>query len=355
MSATADVLATEPSSSPSPVATLFPGYFALVMATGIVAIALEQQEISWLAQVLYWLAAVGYIVLAVMLVARIVLYWSRFLADVTNHAKGFAFLTTVAGTNVLGAASGIIHGWWDLALVLWWIGVVCWAVFIYITLISVVVLDGKPGLENGINGTWFLLTVSTQSIAVLGALLLPMHPSEALAFTILACFLLGIVLYLIVMTMVFLRWTFSRWEATEVDPPAWIAAGAVAITVLAGSNILLSVDASDRIALLVPFIEGMVILAWATATFWFPLMVAIGVWRHLVERVPLRYHPSYWSLVFPIGMYSASTFRMRQALDLEILGWLPKLALAGAFVAWSATAFGLVHLGASTARRQLAR
>ena len=58
-------------------------------------------------------------------------------------------------------------------------------------------------------------------------------------------------------------------------------------------------------------------LAWATATFWFPLMVAIGVWRHIVDRVPLRYHPSYWALVFPLGMYGAATFRMRAAIELD--------------------------------------
>ena len=60
-------------------------------------------------------------------------------------------------------------------------------------------------------------------------------------------------------------------------------------------------------------------LAWATATFWFPLMIAIGVWRHLIHRVPLRYHPSYWALVFPLGMYGAATFRMRAAIELEAL------------------------------------
>ena len=71
------------------------------------------------------------------------------------------------------------------------------------------------------------------------------------------------------------------------------------------------------------------VLAWATATFWFPLMVAIGVWRHLVRRLPLRYHPSYWALVFPLGMYSAATFRIRAAIGLDALEWLPKVALAG--------------------------
>ncbi|MGZ6962503.1 MAG: SLAC1 family transporter, partial [Ilumatobacteraceae bacterium] len=40
-------------------------------------------------------------------------------------------------------------------------------------------------------------------------------------------------------------------------------------------------------------------------------MIAIGIWRHIVRRVPLRYHPSYWALVFPLGMYGAATFKMR--------------------------------------------
>jgi tellurite resistance protein TehA-like permease len=164
-----------------------------------------------------------------------------------------------------------------------------------------------------------------------------------LAFVCLAAFTLGLVLYLIVMTMVFLRWTFQPLEPTEADPPAWIAAGAVAITVLAGSNLLLA--GSPRVDRVAPFVEGTVVLAWATATFWFPLMVAIGIWRHIVRRLPLRYHPSYWALVFPLGMYSAATFRMRAALDLDALDWLPEVAFGVALAAWLLTAIGLVHQG----------
>jgi tellurite resistance protein TehA-like permease len=327
----------------SPLATLFPGYFALVMATGIIAVGASQQDIDWLADVLYVVAAGAYVVLAVLFALRVARYWPRFEADVTAHAKGFAFLTAVAGTNVLGAASIVVRGWWGLGFALWWIGVALWAVLAYTTLISVVIKGDKPGLEAGINGTWFLLTVSTESVAVLAALLLPRHESDLLAFTALAAFTLGIVLYLIVMTMVFLRWTFQPLDPAEADPPAWIAAGAVAITVLAGSNLLLAAPGSPRLARVAPFLEGGVVLAWATATFWFPLMVAIGVWRHLVRRLPLRYHPSYWALVFPLGMYGAATFKMRAAIELGALGWLPKLTLAVALIAWTLTFVGLVH------------
>jgi tellurite resistance protein TehA-like permease len=330
----------------SPIATLFPGYFALVMATGIVAIGADQQELGWLADALYVIAAVGYLVLLVLLALRLVRFPRLLVDDLTSHQKGFAFLTVVAGTNVLGAASVVIHEWWDLGWVLWWVSLAFWVVLLYTALIAAVLKGPKPGLGAGINGTWFLLTVATESVAVLGALLLARDGGELLAFTCLAAFLLGIVLYLIVMTMVFLRWTFQELEPTEADPPAWIAAGAVAITVLAGSNLLLARSVSARLDRLAPTIETLVVLAWATATFWFPLMVAIGVWRHLVRRVPLRYHPSYWALVFPIGMYGVATFKMRAAIGLDALEWLPKVTLAVALVAWTAAFAGMV-LGAA--------
>ncbi len=338
----------------SNVRTLFPGYFAMVMATGIVAVGASQQDLGWLADLLYAIAAVTYAVLAVLLVWRLVVAPRLLAADITSHAKGFAFLTTVAATNVLGSASGVVHGWWDASWALWWLSLVLWAFFVYATLFAVVLKGPKPGLDKGINGTWFLLTVSTESVVVLGALLLARHPDDLLAFGLVAGFALGLVLYLIVMTMVFLRWSFSELEPTEADPPAWIAAGAVAITVLAGSNLLGARAASARIEQLGPFIEGLVILAWATATFWFPLMVAIGIWRHVINRVPLRYHPSYWALVFPLGMYGVATYRMRAAIGLTELAWLPEVTLVVALTAWTAAFVGLVLEGTRAVRRTAA-
>jgi tellurite resistance protein TehA-like permease len=78
-------------------------------------------------------------------------------------------------------------------------------------------------------------------------------------------------------------------------------------------------------------------------------MVAIGVWRHLVRHVPLRYHPSYWGLVFPLGMYGAATFRMRSAIQLDQLEWAPKITLGVALAAWAAAFTGLVVQGGRAA------
>ena len=118
----ATVTATPPTGDLGDRATLFPGYFALVMATGIIAIGAAQQDLGWLADGLFVdrrrrlrrprRAARS---------LRLVRFPRLLAADLTSHAKGFAFLTIVAATNVLGSAAAIIHDWWDLAWVLWWI------------------------------------------------------------------------------------------------------------------------------------------------------------------------------------------------------------------------------------------
>ena len=91
-------------------------------------------------------------------------------------------------------------------------------------------------------------------------------------------------------------------------------------------------------------------MSWITATFWYPLMIAIGIWRHLARRVSLRYHPSYWAMVFPLGMYGAATYRMRAAIDLDALAWLPQVELAVALTAWAITFVGLLHRLGTTLR-----
>ena len=223
-----------------PVATLFPGYFAMLMATGIIAVAASQQGIDWLAQILYVVAVAAYVVLAGCSSPRVVRYPLAVRRGRHRPRQGLRLPHDRRRHERAGRGDVMIHGWYALAWVLWWSSVVLWAGFLYATLIAVVIRPDKPGLQSGINGSWFLLTVSTESIAVLAALLLAHDGGDVLGFAALAFFPLGVVLYVIVMTMVFLRWTFMELDPTEADPPVWIAAGAVAITVLAGSNLLLA-------------------------------------------------------------------------------------------------------------------
>ena len=89
-------------SKPSAIAALFPGYFALVMATGIVSIAAHFLGMEPIAQGLLWFNVAAYVVLWGLTIARFVKYRPLFIADLISHGRSVLFLTIVAGTCVLG-------------------------------------------------------------------------------------------------------------------------------------------------------------------------------------------------------------------------------------------------------------
>jgi tellurite resistance protein TehA-like permease len=242
----------------------------------------------------------------------------------------------------------LLTSWTGLALGLWVAGLVLWLGITYWFLTAVTVRVEKPTLEAGIGGAWLLLVVSTESIAALGALLAPsVGPSRSLLLVSIVAHLVGLMLYVVVIGLIFYRWTFFSLSGEQVTPPYWINMGALAITTLAGSNLVLAARSWEVVDRLVPFLTGTTLLAWGFATWWIPLLLAIGVWRHGVQRVPLRYDPQYWSLVFPLGMYAASTFRLQAALEVGLPSAVATTAFWVAVAAWLVTAAGL----AMSARR----
>ena len=72
------------------------------------------------------------------------------------------------------------------------------------------------------------------------------------------------------------------------------------------------------------------------------MLVILAVWRHVYKRFPLKYDPLYWGAVFPLGMYAVSTERMREALGLDFLAFLPPVFFYIALIAWAAAFLGLI-------------
>jgi tellurite resistance protein TehA-like permease len=326
----------------STLASLSPGYFALVMATGIVSIAAEQRGFHGLAVALLWVNVAAYLVLCALSLARLGRYPALMLADLTSHQKGAAFLTAVAGTNVLGSQMALIAGRISISTALWWLGLALWGVLLYAFLTGVTFREPKPDLATGISGVWLLLVVSTESVGVLGTVVAPSFAPRGLLFVALLAHLIGAMLYLLVIGLIFYRWTFFPMGGDQATPPYWINMGALAITTLAGSNLIRAAPQWDLLGSLVPFLTGTTILFWAFASWWVPLLVIMGVWRHGVKRVPLRYDPSFWALVFPLGMYSVATATMIEAIGLPFGSWIPAAFFWVALAAWTITAVGMV-------------
>jgi len=84
------------------VRTLNPGYLALVMATGVVSVAMAEHGLPGLSLALLWLTVACYAVLVVLYAWRLVSYRADVGRDLRDPARAFGFFTIVAGTGVLG-------------------------------------------------------------------------------------------------------------------------------------------------------------------------------------------------------------------------------------------------------------
>jgi len=328
-------------------ADLFPGYFALVMATGIVSIAALLLQMPLIANALLVINVAAYVILWLLTLWRLFFYFPRLLADVKSHARGPGFFTLIAGTCVLGTQLLLLTGSQLVAWGLWWLGIGLWLVVMYAFFTAVTVRVNKPTLETGINGAWLIAIVATQSIAILGTLLLTGldNPSTAGLFFTLCMYLLGCMLYLSIITLIFYRFTFVELTTAALTPPYWINMGAVAITTLAGSTLILNAGHWPFLAEILPFLKGFTLFFWVAGTWWIPLLFILGAWRHLYKRHPLTYDPQYWGMVFPLGMYTTCTFRLSQALELPFLMAIPRYFIFIALIAWVGTFIGLLgHL-----------
>jgi tellurite resistance protein TehA-like permease len=328
----------------SAIAELHPAYFAMVMATGIVSISLHLLGYAMLGRVLFWLNPILYLALWALLIIRIARFPQRVIADLVSHVRGVGFFTMVAGTCVLGTQFLIIGGSFNIAAALWFIGIALWAILIYTVFSAITIKSTKPTLAEGIHGGWLVSVVAAQSVAVLGAQLSSGFGQArgGVLFFCLAMWLGGGMLYIWIISLIFYRYTFFALSPADLSPPYWINMGAVAISTLAGTMLIANAPGSPVVSELLGFIKGSTLLFWATATWWIPMLLILGFWRHIVMRFPLRYDPLYWGAVFPLGMYTACSIRLAQTLPAPFLMPLPRVFIFIALAAWALTFAGLL-------------
>lgn len=327
------------------VRTLNPGYFALVMATGIVSIGMSYSGVDLVSMSLLWIAGAAYVVLVILTGWRLFAFRAELIGDFTDPSRSFGFLTFVAASNVLGTRL-VIAGHHEPALVLLIVGWLCWVVLGYlIPWTAVLGRAHRPVLPNA-NGTWFIWVVASQSVAVLAAALQPATSWLTTELALLAVFSWSVGVFLYVAAGIFVAAWLLLYELRPEDltQPYWVAMGATAITVVAASRIgqmadTLILEAAGNL------VANAAVVIWAFGSWLIPVLLAAGWWRHVVHRIPVRYDPTWWSVVFPLGMYGAASHFLGEADNLSAITTIGAVASWVALAAWALTFVAmLIHL-----------
>jgi tellurite resistance protein TehA-like permease len=264
----------------------------------------------------------------------------------TDHQLGPGFFTAVAGSCILGTQFLLMAHSLAAAVVFLALGTALWIGLTYTIFTALTVKRQKPPLEKGLTGAWLIAVVATQSIAVLAALIAHDWPQPLrleLNFFALSMWLWGGMFYIWIISLIFYRYTFFIFSLGDLTPPYWINMGAMAISTLAGAELVQNTPDAPFLASLLPFLKGFTVFYWATGTWWIPILLVLGVWQHLIQRFPFRYDPLHWGAVFPLGMYTVATMQMADALDLPFLAPLPPVVFAAAIVAWALALTGLLR------------
>ncbi|HLK13457.1 MAG TPA: tellurite resistance/C4-dicarboxylate transporter family protein [Fimbriimonadaceae bacterium] len=323
---------------------LFPGYFALVMATGVVAIQANKLGYATPARVLVGVATLAYVVLAALTVARAIGYGPRLVADFRSFKLGAGFFTASAGTTVLGKSYILVLGMEPVALVLWALAWFVWGFLIYGFCLNLFTSRDKPPLQECVSGVWLIIPVATQSLSILTSILSPyLGDHSVMILTSLSLFMLGCAMYVLVIAAVIFRLVFFDLDPKDLRPAYWICMGAAAISTLAGVELCKRVDLWPLPFRPLPTLQGFSMFFWVLATAWIPMLVGLGIWRHATRKVPLSYEPQYWSMVFPLAMYAICTGGVADIFGLTALRPLSKAFWFIAFGAWCITFLGLIR------------
>ena len=321
---------------------MYPGYFALVMATGIVSNAFFYLSHDGLSDVLFAITLVAFPILLACFAVR-VLTWPRAVwRDLVDPRLVFTFFTLVAAFDVVGLQLHL-RGQDHVALGLWLGALTAWVALGYFSFAVLTFDEGQTGADV-VHGGWLIAIVGTESLVLLGAPLAGEFGSleDTIFVAVYALWGVGIVFYGIFVTLFAYRIFFLPVDASEMNPLFWVVMGAAAIATNAGSTLILTEPDLPFLLAMRPFVNGTTLILWAWATWWIPLLVIFGVWRHLVRRYPLTYAPMYWSLVFPLGMYAVATYRLSLASDFEPIEIFSQVMVWVALGAWLATMGGLV-------------
>jgi tellurite resistance protein TehA-like permease len=313
-----------------------PLFFAFVMATGVISTALEMAHYALLSKIFFVLDIVGYGYLIALALFRLIGTPKLFLQEFTNPLELFKWFTFSAGTNIL-ATRFILASEHTVGFVLGVIGALSAFVLVYACFF---LLLRSSELLQAISPLWLLQSIACHSVGIVvtalwaeRALTNPLYLLIGLGF-----WSFGFFMYLLFMALNIYRVFFLPFTETDPNPAFWTYMGAAAIAVVDGSYFITLEHVPLFVEAIKPYLSGMVFLLWTWGTAWIPILVIMMIWKYSATKLPIRFEPSLWAMVFPLGMYTVATDAIAESLHLDMLTTTVPHWLWISILAWLMTA-----------------
>jgi tellurite resistance protein TehA-like permease len=302
-----------------------PDIFAVVMATGILSIAARDHDYFQISDTLGVLASLGLLVL-VALVAAVVagkrgkVFWDLADPDVTLRLFTFVAACAVLDSRLTSDPA--------VARVLGVIALLVWLVLIVLTARNMSRRSWTV-LRDRAHGAWELGSVGTFGLAIVTAAGVR-HTGERWWLVVaVAAWAAAIGIYALMTWLVLWRAVAERQDRDGFEPDTWILMGALAIATLAGDDI-------HQLAFgwLLDWVRAATVLTWVAATLWIPPLIYFGL-HHISGRPEmLQFAGVWWTLVFPLGMYSAATHAMAAEFGRRSMQTISLVLFWDAFAVW---------------------
>ncbi|ROM62626.1 C4-dicarboxylate ABC transporter [Pseudomonas brassicacearum] len=328
-----------------------PNWFAVVMGTGVLALALAQSpgnvpglrllgEAVWLFNILLFVVFAG-------------LYTARWLLffDEARRIFGHSTVSMFFGTIPMGLAT-IINGFLVFGLPRWGSGVVplaeaLWWIDVAMSLacgvlIPFLMFTRQEHRIDQMTAVWLLPVVAAEVAAASGGLLAPhladAHAQLVMLVTSYVLWAFSLPVAFSILTILLLRMALHKLPHENMAASSWLAlgpigTGALGMLLLGGDAPLIftanGLPGVGEIAAGLGLVAG--ITLWGFG-FWWMLMALLITARYLRAGIP--FNLGWWGFTFPLGVYALTTLKLADLLNLDFFSVLGGVLVALLVVMW---------------------
>jgi tellurite resistance protein TehA-like permease len=318
--------------------TVPPDAFSVVMATGIVSIAARDHDYPYLDIPLAAIATAAFVGLSVGLGRQVLTHPRSSFRLARRPDIALRLFTFVAACAVLGARFvAVPRALWPLAVA----AVGSWLVLLLLAFFDV---RSRPRVEirQQAHGAWLLVSVATGGLAITAADLGDRTRWPGWLVLSGAAWILAVLLYIPIAGLI-IRRAGAGLAPEQVTPDSWILMGALAIDALAGVHLRGALVSHGSGNGWVDTTGPAIFILWVLAALWTPLLLYAELWR--LDRKPgsVRFTGSWWSAVFPLGMFSSATEAVGRQLHVPALTTVSLVLFWNAFTLFVLVAAGWLH------------